>query len=269
MKHKYRPRRTHFIARPNVTLDEARKALNYGLVRRDGVPAIPEDGEPSTLKVKQRRRLGPLRWHVRAHVKIVPNSAMDTKFEVTPGGRVKFLSCFFVDEICELLDELAAGHGPTQTEGYSPDTLTSLLGVYATQFGSYTTLLWQVPALGLTAQAFLMTIALGYRSSTTARLIASLLSSFIACASFALMHHQRGRAINHGGLAKKLSEKLELAQLLGRLEIDDAQPKTTNAERVWTVDHTIYLVWRVLMVSFILADIAVFISLGLHLNWFK
>ena len=42
----------------------------------------------------------------------------------------------------------------------TPDQLTSLLGVYASRYASYTTLLWQVPALSLTAQAFLLTIAL-------------------------------------------------------------------------------------------------------------
>jgi hypothetical protein len=42
----------------------------------------------------------------------------------------------------------------------TPDQLISLLGVYANQYASCTTLLWQVPALSLTAQAFLLTIAL-------------------------------------------------------------------------------------------------------------
>ena len=34
--------------------------------------------------------------------------------------------------------------------------LVSLLGVYAGQAGSYTTLLWQVPALSFTGQSFLL-----------------------------------------------------------------------------------------------------------------
>jgi hypothetical protein len=38
----------------------------------------------------------------------------------------------------------------------TPDQLISLLSVYAGQYASYTTLLWQVPALSLTAQAFLL-----------------------------------------------------------------------------------------------------------------
>lgn len=34
----------------------------------------------------------------------------------------------------------------------APDQLIALLGVSASQYASYTTLLWQVPALSLTAQ---------------------------------------------------------------------------------------------------------------------
>ena len=45
----------------------------------------------------------------------------------------------------------------------------ALLAVYAGQFGSYTTLLWQVPALSLTAQAFLFTIALAKDANPGAR----------------------------------------------------------------------------------------------------
>jgi hypothetical protein len=71
--------------------------------------------------------------------------------------------------------------------GLSPGDKVALLNVYTSQFGSYTTLLWQVPALGLTAQAFLMTIVLGTGSppiSHGVRYIASALSIIIAYASF-------------------------------------------------------------------------------------
>ena len=35
------------------------------------------------------------------------------------------------------------------TSGPSPDNKISLFSIYATQFGSYATLVWQVPALTL------------------------------------------------------------------------------------------------------------------------
>lgn len=137
--------------------------------------------------------------------------------------------------------------------------LTELLGVYATQFGSYTTLLWQVPALSLTAQSFLMTIALG-DNSNVARLIASVLSIMIAGTSISLMHNQRGHAINHGELALRVSRRLGLARRLGRLAIDDAKPEFADAETVWVGwDRHIYHVWKVCLGLFIAADVGVII----------
>ncbi len=137
--------------------------------------------------------------------------------------------------------------------------LTSLLGVYATQYGSYTTLLWQVPALSLTAQAFLMTIALS-DDTNMARLIASVLSIMIAGTSISLMHNQRGHAINHGVLALRVSRKLGLARELGKLAIDDAKPEFADAETVWVGwDRHIYHVWKICLGLFIAADVAVII----------
>jgi hypothetical protein len=52
-------------------------------------------------------------------------------------------------------------------------------------------LLWQVPVLSLTAQAFLFTIALGGGSSQTARVIAAILSLVMTVLSIHLMTRHR------------------------------------------------------------------------------
>ncbi|MFE4197261.1 hypothetical protein ACFRJ9_15460 [Paenarthrobacter sp. NPDC056912] len=52
-------------------------------------------------------------------------------------------------------------------------------------------LLWQVPTLSLTAQAFLFTIALGPDSSRMARTLAAVLSIVISCLSVTLMARHR------------------------------------------------------------------------------
>lgn len=90
------------------------------------------------------------------------------------------------------MKSLAEGAGRDDSSGLQPGDMVTLLSVYAGRFGSYTTLLWQVPALGLTAQAFLMTIVLGTGSATSrgAQLIASALSIIVAYASIQLMHNQ-------------------------------------------------------------------------------
>jgi hypothetical protein len=140
----------------------------------------------------------------------------------------------------------------------TPDAWASLLTAYASQFGSYTTLLWQVPALSLTAQAFLMTIALGSDSSNLARLIASWLSMIISVASSQLMHDQRGHAMNQGELALRVSKKLQLERDIGRLQLEDARPKKVDAETVWVaVDHRIYHVWSRCLFLFFVADLII------------
>jgi hypothetical protein len=141
------------------------------------------------------------------------------------------------------------------------DKLLTLLNIYTTQFGSYATLLWQVPALGLAAQAFLMTIALGSPVSDNARVAAAALSIIIAWASWKLMHSQRGRAINQAELVRRVSSKLSLKEFLGDdFALDDGVPKETNARNVWEVDHGIYHLWRDCMFIFGAVDIVVIIS---------
>lgn len=56
---------------------------------------------------------------------------------------------------------------------------------------SHDSMMWQVPALGLTAQAFLFTVALDAGSSRMARLIASALALSVALMSIQLMDKQR------------------------------------------------------------------------------
>ena len=133
--------------------------------------------------------------------------------------------------------------------------------------------LWQVPALGLTAQAFLMTIVLGTGSppiSHGARYIASALSIIIAYASYHLMHDQRARAINNADSAKRISYKLSLTNLVGgSFGLGDAVPrKGTDAQNVWTTNRVIYGIWVVCMGLFAITDAFVIISLLSGTSWF-
>lgn len=158
---------------------------------------------------------------------------------------------------------------PDSKQDEFPDSLVSLLSVYAGQFGSYTTLLWQVPALGLTAQAFLLTIALMKDSSSGDRVTACVLSMIIAIASVRLMHNQRGRAINHAELLRRLSEKLQLSKFLGgSLELGDATPTKTDAQNIWEVDHRIYHLWSWCMYLFMLADLLIILAVILRRSLF-
>lgn len=158
-------------------------------------------------------------------------------------------------------------------EELGPGDMVTLLNVYTSQFGSYTTLLWQVPALGLTAQAFLMTIVLAGGSpsaSPAARYAASALSIVIALASIWLMHNQRARAINHAELAKRVSYRLSLTNLVGGgFGLDDAVPaKGTDAQNVWAVNSFIYRIWTSCMYLFLATDVVVICAILAGTTWF-
>jgi hypothetical protein len=159
---------------------------------------------------------------------------------------------------------------PSDGTEFNRDQLLSLLSVYTTQLASYTTLLWQVPALGLAAQAFLMTIALGALSASSdgSKYAAASLSMIIALSSMWLMHTQRARAINQSELAGRVSQKLALRDLLGEFSIKDAVPKRANAENVWVVNHRTYGVWIACMGLFIAIDATVILSIVAGADWF-
>ena len=161
--------------------------------------------------------------------------------------------------------EAVARHGDSMLE---PGDMVALLGVYTSQFGSYTTLLWQVPSIGLTAQAFLMTIILG-TGSNGARYLASALSIIIAYASVHLMHDQRARAINHAELAKRISYRLSLTNMIGgSFDLSDAVPgRGTNAQNVWATNRVIYGVWIGCMLLFAIVDALVIIALFSGQSW--
>lgn len=154
---------------------------------------------------------------------------------------------------------------------FKRDDLLTLLNVYSTQVGSYTTMLWQVPALGVAAQAFLMTIVLGSRSGSSdgSKYAASALSIIIAFASWRLMYTQHGRAVNHNELAKRVTRKLFLDDLLdGDFARRAAVPMIGSAENVWAVNHRTYYIWVLCMVLFIVVDLLVIISTAAGFSWF-
>lgn len=67
----------------------------------------------------------------------------------------------------------------------------SLYQIVAARRAQWDMLLWQVPVLSFTAQAFLFQISLGSSTSRTARIIAALLSALMAYLSITLMARHR------------------------------------------------------------------------------
>ena len=186
----------------------------------------------------------------------------------------------------------ASAAQPKQTDGR-----TDLLTIFSTQFNSYTSLLWQVPALALTAQAFLLTIALNNMSTRGTTIVTSALAVLIALASWSLMHDQRGLAISHGCFVQELTEGMELDLTVPTTE-DDAEPwlktmrngqlgqigpldllkkitrtlpkgEPVTAKNVWVVPGVIYHAWRTCLLIFMVVNFGIFISASVNFTWWK
>ena len=76
-------------------------------------------------------------------------------------------------------------------------------------------LLWQTPALSLTAQAFLFTIALSYGNTQTARLMASALALLVSFLSIQLMAKHRYIAAVRAELLVRVEKDQPLIAIIG------------------------------------------------------
>jgi hypothetical protein len=83
------------------------------------------------------------------------------------------------------------GHGATAGKALSREEILAQYQVVAARRQNFDSMLWQVPALSLTAQAFLLVIALGSGSGHLARIAAGLLSAVTALMSVQLLLRQR------------------------------------------------------------------------------
>lgn len=72
-----------------------------------------------------------------------------------------------------------------------PELFGSVYPVIAARRTAFDTLMWQVPTLGLAAQAFLLTIAYGSGSSQLARCICGVLASMVALVAIQTMLKHR------------------------------------------------------------------------------
>ncbi|WP_404381130.1 hypothetical protein LL946_12555 [Knoellia locipacati] len=112
--------------------------------------------------------------------------------------------------------------------------------------------LWQVPGLSLTAQAFLLTIALGSRSySANERLVAAALGLVVALASVQLMRRHR----YHASCDVAFLQHVEVAGAMPRLVDRAALPGAPTPRGLARL--TSAAVWEGAMWLFALANVVV------------
>lgn len=117
----------------------------------------------------------------------------------------------------------------------------------------YDSMLWQTPALGLTAQAFLMTLALAPTSKPSVRFIAAFLSLVLSIITMQLMAKYRVFEKLDSLLLERFEAKLGLSAWLEvrphglrtqRLHHDDEKEHSDLVDLGWFRKRQSYLVWQ-------------------------
>jgi hypothetical protein len=114
-------------------------------------------------------------------------------------------------------------------------------------------MLWQAPALALTAQAFLLTIALGGNAvSVFARALAAGLGLVVACMSMQLMaKHRHLTELDNAWLAA-MEQEIGLAPIAARDMGPGVGPRRSLARRARS-----YVVWEAGLALFALTNMAI------------
>jgi hypothetical protein len=100
-------------------------------------------------------------------------------------------------------------------EAQRRELLLSVYPTIAARRMNYDTLLWQMPALSLTAQAFLLTIALDPGRPDWARALSSSLALVTSIAALLTMHRFRAGERGDSDRLQAIEERLRLDKLLG------------------------------------------------------
>jgi len=116
----------------------------------------------------------------------------------------------------------------------------------ATRRTAFDTLMWQVPALGLTAQAFLLTIAYGASSSEVARLVASALALVVATVAIQTMRKHGANELTDSLLLESIEDTMGItvAGVHPHAKPDKRGPAVENDEfEKWSVEKRSFQLW--------------------------
>jgi hypothetical protein len=158
-----------------------------------------------------------------------------------------------VSTTSEKLDEYGDRAAPTEA------AVVAMYQALTARRLTYDTMLWQVPSLSLTAQAFLLTISLGADSSRLARLISSILASAAMGMCLQLMAKYRHLEIIDARIAEKLER--DLSRSTGQWPQIHSPPsqraKTANVAPKRFVALSSYRLWISGVLLFLVADLLI------------
>jgi len=122
------------------------------------------------------------------------------------------------------------------------------------RYQSHVTIMWQAPALGLAAEAFLMTVSLNSALSRNARIIAALLGALVALMSMQLM-------AKHRSISQR--DELALRHLESRLGISSPFEEVPLPGGLWAVKISSYRLWQTGLLLFVLTNLGLLVLLAI------
>jgi hypothetical protein len=126
---------------------------------------------------------------------------------------------------------VGAGPGAKQTKVEVPDPhFGTVYSVIAARRTAFDTLMWQVPALGLAAQAFLLTIAYGSDSSQLARCISGSLAAVVALVAIQTM-------LKHRANEKTDNLTLKAMEVAAGISVGSGNPHDAPAVRAKAIGN--------------------------------
>lgn len=114
--------------------------------------------------------------------------------------------------------------------------------------------MWQAPALGLAAEAFLMTVSLNSTLSQNPRIIASLLGALVALMSMQLM-------ARHRSISSRDEDALMLLE--GRLGISSPFAEVESTGGLWGEKISSYKLWQAGLLLFFVTNLGLLVSLAI------
>lgn len=149
-------------------------------------------------------------------------------------------------------------HGKDDSKEFNPSLLGSIYQALSERRIAYDTLMWQVPALGLSGQAFLFTIALGPGSSKVARLASAFLAFILAIISMQLMSKHRYHEELNSRLLEQFEIQYHLNEILGYPFHSPSKVRAVIRVRAgWFTRRSSYWIWTLGLSLFALVSLAI------------
>ena len=137
-------------------------------------------------------------------------------------------------------------------------TTVAMYQVVAGRRQAIDTMMWQVPSLSLTAQAFLLTISLGSDSSRLARLVAAFLGSIAMGMCLQLMAKYRHLEVVDSRIAESLEQRLSGSFAQAQIHSSpNRRAKALGMVPNWFVALSSYRLWMSGLLLFLAANLVI------------